>query len=381
MDDEIFKNLRALTEQHKELQRLLSPPPEVQRLMDDVRKQDAAFKAAYGGTIANLQRQMEEAHRVFAPVKETSRLLSEQLNNMRLPEMEETRRLIEQLHDPLRDTLERYRFPISELQKSLDAMRTPWLDTARILPSLSGIAELQGMGAAIATMPAFDDVLASALRFDLGDWRDIVTIPSNALTDIAARSALYERQGFNRAITDVPEPTFEETLEISGLRAEPPQLVLLYGSPVPAFEDSDEEENATRANDAHDWLFRAEGQIRRFIDELMIDAFGRDWYRHRLPNGMLDRWVEKQQRRESNGGDPLPIIAYADFTDYEPIICKRDNWPVFVGYFLRLEGARESFQRLYAMRIDVMHARGISQEDQLLLFAEVRRLMRAITKF
>ncbi|MEX0805198.1 MAG: hypothetical protein WD688_18030 [Candidatus Binatia bacterium] len=70
------------------------------------------------------------------------------------------------------------------------------------------------------------------------------------------------------------------------------------------------------------------------------------------------------------------MIAYADFTDYERVICRGDNWrDVFAPFFRRPESLRESLQRLYPIRLDTMHARFITQDDELLLYVETRRLM------
>ena len=75
----------------------------------------------------------------------------------------------------------------------------------------------------------------------------------------------------------------------------------------------------------------------------------------------------------------MPLLAYADFTDYELIICRADNWrEVFSQTFKRPESVRESFQRLYPIRICTMHARPITQDDELFLYVELRRLIGVI---
>jgi hypothetical protein len=72
-------------------------------------------------------------------------------------------------------------------------------------------------------------------------------------------------------------------------------------------------------------------------------------------------------------------IAYADFTDYEPIISRKDNWnDVFKLVFNQPESLRESLQRLYPVRLATMHARLITQDDQLLLYIETKRILKAI---
>ena len=62
-------------------------------------------------------------------------------------------------------------------------------------------------------------------------------------------------------------------------------------------------------------------------------------------------------------------------TYYMRIIGKRDNWSVFAPYFRRLEDVRESFQRLYPIRLDTTQARTIIQDNELLLYVETRRLV------
>ena len=117
--------------------------------------------------------------------------------------------------------------------------------------------------------------------------------------------------------------------------------------------------------------------VRRFTDRRMTEAYGPDWPWHRLPNDLYEKWARKKQRAEDAGGRVWPLIAYADFTDYELVLCRGDNWrEVFVRYFSRPESVRETFQRLYPIRLDTMHARPITQDDELLLYVETRRLMK-----
>lgn len=221
--------------------------------------------------------------------------------------------------------------------------------------------------------------MTAALRSDLGDWRDSISWRPEIFTDLGVRSDFYAELGFNHALTAFPVPAFEEALDISGLRRERPPLVARYGAPVPSSQDEDQEEEFTRSNTAHDWLQRLETQLRAFIDEHMARAFGADWPERRLPNGMYDQWREKKRKAQQAGAAEWPLIAYADFTYYALVICRADNWrEVFAVFFGRRESVRESFQRLYPVRLDTMHARPITQDDELLLYVEARRLMRMI---
>ena len=115
--------------------------------------------------------------------------------------------------------------------------------------------------------------------------------------------------------------------------------------------------------------------MRRFIDEQMTKEFGPDWPKRQLPNGLYGQWQEKKRKAQQSGRREHPLIAYADFTDYVRVICKKDNWRnVFAPFFGREPSVRESFQRLYPVRLDTMHARPVTQSDELLLYVETRHL-------
>ena len=348
----------------------------IKRMLEMVEKDRAVLRLA-AGPLEDLRR----LGIVDPPWKSQLDELATFNARFRLPEISETARLLAEFEtsNPLKKMLRRYGEETSAVRHAIESMRTPWLDIREHTHSLAGFAGLQGIGHALGSMPAFGEDLTAALRVDLGDWRDRITWPETIFSDISLRSGFYVERGFDPALSDFPAEAFEESLGIAGLTEEPPPLVELYGPPVPRASNEDEEAGLIRTNVAHDWLQRLESQMRRFIDEQMTRQIGADWPRLRLPNGMYDQWQEKKQKAGGARGHH-PLIAFADFTDYEGIICKRDNWrEVFSGFFGRTESVRESFQRLYPVRVATMHARIITQDDEVFLYAEVRRLVRAIT--
>jgi hypothetical protein len=353
----------------------------IRQMLETVKLHEAAMRAAVG-PLDELRR--AGVFDVDSPWRRNMELVRQAMVDFearfRLPEMTEAAGLIAQFRmDPLSESLARYAEQTSSLQSAIESMRTPWLDIQEVMRSMAGFAELQGIGAALGSMPSFGDSLASALRVDLGDWRDAITWPPEIITDLVARSDFYVRLGFDQALTDFPGPAFEQSVDIAGLRREPPSLVDRYGVPVPRSDDGDEEESFTRTNMAHDWLLRLETQLREFIDKRMTRAFGPDWPKRRLPNGMYEEWQEKKRKAKGAGGRDWPLIAYADFTDYERVMCRTDNWrEIFAPFFGRPESVRESFQRLYPIRLDTMHARPVTQDDELLLYVETRRLLKVI---
>ena len=372
--------------------RLAQPTLEAMRMFDNtalrelvkpIKLPDTAALVALGQVreTQNLGRLLDEAM-----LPRNTNLLAASLaafeSNFVLPKLGEVSRLVAAFEkSPLSKLLGAYERQGTQLQRVLEQITTPWLHAEETMRSIAGFAELHGLSKVLGNATGFDEGVAAVLRTDLGDWRDQISWPSDIFTDLEARTGFYAELGFNHELTAFPAEAFHEGLGIVGLRREPPPLLALYGTPVPVETDDEREEAFVRTNAAHDWLQRLESHVRAFINEQMTACFGPDWPKHRLPNGMYDQWRDKKRAdREASAAD-RSLISYADFTDYIEVICRRDNWrEVFEVFFRRRESVRESFQRLYPIRLDTMHARPITQDDELLLFVETRRLMKIVIR-
>ena len=269
-----------------------------------------------------------------------------------------------------------YSQTLVDLQNAIESMRSPWLDAANQVQSLNGFARLHGIGSLLRSSPAFDAELTDALRIDLGDWREEVNWPQEIATDPLTRAWLYEQQGFNPDLTTFPYPAFNEIVTEAGLKepeaAEAKDQILE--------EDSYEivkEASFERTNIAHDRLQKFEYQLRDFISWRMRVRFGPEWIDLRIPEDMKTQWHERQSH--DKGTVKWPLIAYADFTDYVTIITKRDNWrDLFKEIFPTKDSVQESFQRLYPIRLATMHARPITQNDEVYLYVETKRILSVV---
>ena len=209
----------------------------------------------------------------------------------------------------------------------------------------------------------------------LGDWRQLIDWPQINVSDPVLRSSLYTERGLNQALAEIPHRAFEQGIIAANLAYPRVQAADEYSLFQEA--ESDSEEDIERNQNAYDLLFRFETQVRKCIDEEMTAAFGPGWEKHRVSGGKHKEWRRKRMNKIGDSGQAL--IAYADFTDYLPIIIRNDNWDqVFKTTFERKESVQESFQRLYPIRLDTMHARLITQEDEIYLYAEVHRILRTI---
>jgi len=260
-------------------------------------------------------------------------------------------------------------FSEDRLQSAMARMHAPWMQLDAGARSAQAMTDIFAIGKGLNSLPPFDQGFTNALRLDLGDWRDEFAATDEYLIDPILRSNAYVERGFNQELTNFTSSAFDEGLNIAGLlETEPASDV-----------DTEDEDEVARARIAFEELRRFELALRRFIEEAMQETFGNDWMKRQLPQKMLDGWIAKKEKAVKAGEVEQRLIDYADFSDYKPIIEKRDNWDqVFKHVFKRPEDVRESFQRLFPVRIATMHARLVTKDDHLLLLVETRRVLKAI---
>jgi hypothetical protein len=279
---------------------------------------------------------------------------------------------------PNKSVLDEIFLEAQRFQELAAGATSPWINSKDAGRSISALSELQIMGAALTSLPTYEDLLAIPLRRSLGDWRDAITLPLDHLLQEDTRLTLYLEKGFDRALTEFPRDVFVDTTALIGLRDAPNAAHHEYDLAPNNFDTSEDDEEFLRSTRTQTALLKLERHIRYFIDTLMTSAYGKDWPKSRLPNGLYEAWLEKQRNALLSGEQPQSLICFADFTDYERIINRKDNWKeVFLTYFRRQENIRETFNRLMPIRVAAYHARLISQDDELFLLVESRRLYRA----
>jgi hypothetical protein len=250
----------------------------------------------------------------------------------------------------------------------MEAMRSPWLDIESEILSTRAFSDLVAIGRGVVNLAPFEAGWAGGLRSILGDWRDPIAVTA-AWSDRPARLSLYQERGLDPALTHFPSEAFDEAVELVGLR----------DGPTATPTESGEDDGMARSLRAFEMLLKLERALRRFIANAMEAEFGADWMRRQLPNDMYEDWRGKQAKAVEAGQPECPLIEYADFGHYKAIIERKDNWVrVFKPVFRRSDDVRESFQRMFPLRIATMHARPLEHDDELLLLVETGRLLKAI---
>jgi hypothetical protein len=353
------------------------------------RDQDAITQL--GKSLIHHQKIIETALGPFEDMRQISRgdfvpeltrvaqLIEESSSRFQLPVAAELDRIAKQFETTgVTAAMKQLEGLLAPWRETMGAMHHAWLDTDNTFASIKGFVELQEIGKSLSNHAVYETKVAETIRSHLGDWRDRITWPNAIFGDLTERTSFYQSLGLDSALTAFPRPAFLEGIKLAGLYDAPPHYALDYRRA----NDQDELEQETsfaRTNEAHDRLQRFETRIRQFIELRMVGAFGDNWIKTNIPAQLRDKWIEKKEKARKAGRRLHPLIAYADFTDYIQIIEQKNNWTyAFASVFLRLELVRESFQRLYPIRIETMHARLIMQDDELYLYVEVKRLLDAI---
>ena len=371
-------SVRTALEPLSAVQRAMDTDPGIRDLLAAANRSHQALRPLLG-PVEDLRRSgLIDAAGQFATELEGVTALAAQIQkSYRLPELAETIGHLQSLElRAIWRTLDRSTKHTASLQRAAARLTAPWLDTAAALRSVTGFCELQGIGRLLREAGAFDPGPAGRLRLVLGDWRGPMDWPAPIFADPLARSDFYLDRGLDPALTAFPAKAFDQIVTSAGLKGTLPSVVSHY-SPEPNADNEDEEAGFERTNAAHDRLQRFETLIRQFIERTMRAAFGNDWIKQGVPASMQADWSKKKDRARDRGEPEHPLIAYADFTDYKKIILR--NWhEVFVDTFKCPTLVQESFQRLYPIRVCTMHARLVTQDDELYLYVETQRLLAAI---
>lgn len=347
-----------------------------QRLGEDMIRSTEISRLMLGPN-DDVLRMLKQHDQLLTPDLARFRDVGQELaQRFRLPLIDESARLLSEYSERAASQAMAYsRVLDPSIQRAIESMRAPWLDSQNECRSIAGFIELQWIGETLRVGTPFDETIAELLRVDLGDWRADIAWPEVIFDDPAARSSFYVERGFNSELTEFPPAAFEETVALAGLVD-----AVLGGEPEE--EVSGEEKLAfRRTNKAQGWLLRFEITLRHFIVQRMFAVHGEQWMKQKIAGDMLQRWREKQQAARDAGQPERPLIEFADFADYLPIIERKDNWKdVFGAVFKHRESVQESFRRLRPIRICAMHSRLITQDDELYMFVETKRIVDAIRR-
>ncbi|MEJ7776992.1 MAG: hypothetical protein WKF52_06380 [Sphingomicrobium sp.] len=245
------------------------------------------------------------------------------------------------------------------LQEEMVRLRQPWVDSDQPHRSVSAYIEARALCGVVEQSPAESRTVVTAVRAELGDYRETEPISEVIVADPVLRSAFRLEVGYNPDLSSLP----------------PAILATIFG-PIDrrAMRNIEVDPDALESV-VHQRVRRLELRLRRFIDRRMIVVSGPKWSKQRVDGETVKKWRARRQIDLDNGRRPGPLIDYAGFEDYRAIIDRTDNWKdVFSAVFPVRTSILETLRRLSLIRNPDAHFRVVTIEDFLDLVVEGRRL-------
>ena len=245
------------------------------------------------------------------------------------------------------------------LQEEMLGLRRPWVDVGNPSQSVAAYVDARALATIVAEGPPQSRAVVTAVREELGDYRETEPVDEVVAADPVLRAAFRLEIGYNPDLSSLP-PAIIATV-FGGLGG---------GVPRKVQADPDAIESVV-----HQRARRLELKLRRFIERKMMDRYGPKWSKQRVKGEVLTRWRQRRQLDMDNGRTPSRLFDYAGFEDYREIIENGQNWEeVFKPIFKVKTSILETLRRLSLIRNPDAHYRVMTIEDFIDLHAEGRRL-------
>ncbi len=247
-----------------------------------------------------------------------------------------------------------------------------WASASTPSFSVGALAELRGFTARIrSTAPTVDErVVEVAEQF--GEYDLAFATAEEAPTE-DAREAVYTDAGRNATLVAFPPRAYASVLVAAGWVHDylPPPAPLMEGGGVCTSAVHDPADAAT--------ITAVESHLRHFVDSTLTARSDASWVRTYVAADRLEGWRFRQAASVSKGNPALALIYYADFQDLLDIMARRDLWRDVFGVVF---GPKPLFEatmtRLHAIRIEIGHARPLTNTTRLRLEVEANAVFKAL---
>lgn len=252
---------------------------------------------------------------------------------------------------------------LKELEVELQKISTPWVKIGDVAKSIDGTGELIALRGLLRSEDPYSFVVNTAIRHDLGDWREAKASDESVVIDPVCRTVLYLDYGYEAELTNAPLDAILPILKGFGLLSNN------------FLGDEDD-----RLGHISAILLRSfERLLRQFISVQLNKAYGQNWIRQKINGEIWQEWERKRNEAAAKNEKVIDLIEYADFSDYVRIITRKDLWSeVFKPVFHVQVAIEETFRRLNIVRISCMHSRMVTLEDCTYLTVEVYRMLKAM---
>jgi hypothetical protein len=136
--------------------------------------------------------------------------------------------------------------------------------------------------------------------------------------------------------------------------------------------DIDLRVRAARMSEYYRIFYMLENFIREFVDSVLSEAHGDDWWETKVPDAIRDGAKRSKDRELSAGVTPRsddPIV-YTTFGELMGIMSA--NWDQFGGIFPSSKGVESVMARLNTLRGPIMHCAELAEDEVLRLKLSIR---------
>lgn len=253
----------------------------------------------------------------------------------------------------------------SSLAERMTALTTPWALEEHLGVSVVGFARIARLHDLSVGGSPFDPATSEILDEELGE-----PVPYDAEAEPEDREAARIDAGLNPEIVAFPADVYPGVLFAAGF-----ELRIEAIAPV----RSEGGDDSGVFDPQHAGLLRqVENRLRELI-ETELRRLARDGWQRRIHGDVRKKWQDRKTRDHDQRGDSYSLLFYADFMDLADVICQGNNWnEAFQQFFTSKQDFLLSMQRLSPVRNAIGHNRPLVRADQVTLFSEAFRMLRAL---
>ncbi len=377
-NDPATKALRAVENSHTLQAARMLEQTDIQRLVDSVTTAQASFEiytktqkwAEVSAAIAtahnalsrpetfdalqridaNLKHLITNVHHAVVP-------LADQLQSFSIAAA--------QAIQPLQEHFQRMETWQTSLADRMAQLQNPWAIEDHLGVSIVGFARIARLHDISSGPEPFDPAGQEVFLEELGE--PVAFDEDQSPED---RETAQIDAGLNAEVVAFPHDAYPHVLISAGfeLRIEAVAPVRTDGGEIGQYDP----QNASL-------LGQIENQLRVVIETELQRIEGATWLRRRIHGDLRKKWQDRKTADHELRGDSFPLLYYADFMELMHIIIEGKNWnEAFQRFFVSKQDFQVSMQRLAPVRNTIGHNRPLVRTDQLILFAEGSRILRAL---
>lgn len=267
--------------------------------------------------------------------------------------------------DPLQEHFRRMQVWQTSLADRMALLQDPWAFEDHLGVSIVGFARIARLHDVSSGAEPFDPAGRDVFAEELGE-----PVAFDGDQSPEDRETAQIDAGLNAEVIAFPQDAYPHVLVSAGfeLRIEAVAPIRTDGGEVGQYDP----QHASL-------LGQIENRLRVVIETELQRIEGEAWLRRRVHGDVRKKWQDRKSADHEQRGDSFPLLYYSDFMELMHIICEGRNWrEAFQQFFVSKQDFQVSMQRLAPVRNTIGHNRPLVRTDQLILFAEGSRILRAL---